>query len=149
MKYQDLTSRVEEYEKKNSNFEPAGQYLRSALNSSRAATQKLKPQGQDLSERTVPVAIDGMKQVRSYLDDLEARAVTYDEKYAGSRVAQAINTLHHWVNMGRQHATEALEVSNDQLMKLREPIGNMTGQAKYGAQVTCTYAFSATRFSLS
>ncbi|KAI9915995.1 hypothetical protein PsorP6_007525 [Peronosclerospora sorghi] len=131
----ELTKRVEEYEKKHSNFEPAGQYLRSALDASRAATQKLKTQSQDLSERTVPVAIDGMQQVRSSLDELEARAVTYDKKYEGSRGAQAIDTLHHWVNMGRQHATEALEVSNDQLMKLLDAIGNMTGQAKHGAQV--------------
>ncbi|KAI9919729.1 hypothetical protein PsorP6_017555 [Peronosclerospora sorghi] len=138
----ELTKRGEEYEKKHSNFEPAG----SALDASRAATQKLKTQDQDLFERAVPVAIDGMEQVRSSLDELEARAVTYDEKYAGSRGAQAIDTLHHWVNMGHQHAAEALEVSNDQLMKLRDAIGNITGQAKHGAQVAVGEAVRVAEF---
>ncbi|KAI9911887.1 hypothetical protein PsorP6_008950 [Peronosclerospora sorghi] len=66
MKYQDLTKRVEGYEINTRHPEPAGKYLRSALDSSRAATQKLKTQGQDLSERTVPVAIDDMQEVRSH-----------------------------------------------------------------------------------
>ncbi|CAH0488550.1 unnamed protein product [Peronospora farinosa] len=141
-----LTKNVEEYEKKHSNFEPAGKYLKSALDASRSATQKLKTQGQDLSERSVPVAIEGMRGVRESLDDLQKRAVEYDDKYAKSRGQTAMDTLHHWVNNGRQHATDAVETTNDQLMKLRDAIGNMAGQATLGAQVAVGEAVRAAEF---
>ncbi|KAL4151220.1 hypothetical protein PRNP1_008169 [Phytophthora ramorum] len=131
----ELTNSVEEYEKKHSDFESSGRYLKSALEASRSATQKLKTQGQDLSERTVPVAIDGMQKVRESLDELKSQAVAYDNKYAGSRGQQTVDTLQHWVNVGRQRATEALEMTNEQLLKLRDAIGNMAGQAAQGAQV--------------
>ncbi|KAH7479967.1 uncharacterized protein KRP23_6750 [Phytophthora ramorum] len=131
----ELTKSVEEYEKKHSDFESSGRYLKSALEASRSATQKLKTQGQDLSERTVPVAIDGMQKVRESLDELKSQAVAYDNKYAGSRGQQTVDTLQHWVNVGRQRATEALEMTNEQLLKLRDAIGNMAGQAAQGAQV--------------
>ncbi|KAF4028772.1 hypothetical protein GN244_ATG19536 [Phytophthora infestans] len=131
----ELTKRVEEYETNHSDFEPAGQYLKSALDASRSATQKLKTQGQDLSERSVPVAIDGMNAVRESLDDLQKQAVAYDDKYAGSRGQQAMDTLHHWVNAGRQRATDTIESTNEQLTKLRDAVGNMAGQATHGAQV--------------
>ncbi|CAI5746643.1 unnamed protein product [Peronospora destructor] len=142
----DLTKSVEEYEKKHSNFEPAGKYLKSALDASRSATQKLKTQGQDLSERSVPVAIDGMQGVRESLDELQKRAVEYDDKLAKSRGQEAMDTLHHWVNSGRQHATDAMETTNDQLMKLRDAIGNMAGQATLGAQVAVGEAVRAAEF---
>ncbi|EGZ04847.1 hypothetical protein PHYSODRAFT_535612 [Phytophthora sojae] len=142
----DLTKRVEEYEKSHSNFEPAGQYLKSALDASRSATQKLKTQGQDLSERSVPVAIDGMNKVRESLDDLQTRAVAYDEKHVGSRGQQAVDTLHHWVNSGRQRATDALETTNDQLTKLCDAVSNMAGQAAHGAQVAVGEAARAAEF---
>ncbi|KAL3657911.1 hypothetical protein V7S43_017110 [Phytophthora oleae] len=142
----DLTKRVEEYEKKHANAEPAGQYLKSALDASRSATQKLKTHGQDLSERSVPVAIDGMHQVRDSLDELQQQAVKYDDKYAGSRGQQAVDTLQHWVNSGRQRATDAMEMTNEQLMKLRDAIGNMAGQATLGAQVAVGEAVRAAEF---
>ncbi|KAG6973782.1 hypothetical protein JG688_00003380 [Phytophthora aleatoria] len=142
----ELTKRVVEYEKSHSDFEPAGQYLKSALDASRSATQKLKTQGQDLSERSVPVAIDGMHAVRESLDDLQKQAVAYDDKYAGSRGQQAMDTLHHWVNAGRQRATDAMETTNDQLMKLRDAVGNMAGQATQGAQVAVGEAVRAAEF---
>ncbi|KAG3196222.1 hypothetical protein PC110_g11057 [Phytophthora cactorum] len=142
----ELTKRVEEYEKSHSDFEPAGQYLKSALDASRSATQKLKSQGQDLSERSVPVAIDGMHAVRESLDDLQKQAVAYDDKYAGSRGQQTMDTLHHWVNAGRQRATDAMETTNDQLMKLRDAVGNMAGQATQGAQVVVGEAVRAAEF---
>ncbi|EEY69109.1 uncharacterized protein PITG_05294 [Phytophthora infestans T30-4] len=131
----ELTKRVEEYETNHSDFEPAGQYLKSALDASRSATQKLKTQGQDLSERSVPVAIDGMNAVQKSLDDLQKQAVAYDDKYAGSRGQQAMDTLHHWVNAGCQRATDTIETTNEQLTKLRDAVGNMAGQATHGAQV--------------
>ncbi|KAG7377860.1 hypothetical protein PHYPSEUDO_010910 [Phytophthora pseudosyringae] len=143
----ELTKRVEDYEKEHADFEPAGQYLKSALDASRSATQKLKTQGQDLSERSVPVAIDGMKRVRESLDDLQQQAVAYDDKYAGSRGQLAMDTLHHWVNAGRQHATDAMEMANDQLMKVRDAIGNAAGQATLGAQVAVGEAVRAAEFS--
>ncbi|KAG4059948.1 hypothetical protein PC123_g5129 [Phytophthora cactorum] len=142
----ELTKRVEEYEKSHSDFEPAGQYLKSALDASRSATQKLKSRGQDLSERSVPVAIDGMHAVRESLDDLQKQAVAYDDKYAGSRGQQTMDTLHHWVNAGRQRATDAMETTNDQLMKLRDAVGNMAGQATQGAQVVVGEAVRAAEF---
>ncbi|GMF18352.1 unnamed protein product [Phytophthora lilii] len=144
----DTTQKADSYltEKEHSDFEPAGQYLKSALDASRSATQKLKTQGQDLSERSVPVAIDGMHQVRESLDDLQKQAVAYDDKYAGSRGQHAMDTLHHWVNSGRQRATDALETTNDQLMKLRDAIGNMAGQATHGAQVAVGEAVRVAEF---
>ncbi|GMF56687.1 unnamed protein product [Phytophthora fragariaefolia] len=142
----ELTKRVEEYEKNHSDFQPAGAYLKSALDASRSATQKLKTQGQDLSERSVPVAIDGMSKVRDSLDDLQKQAVEYDNKYAASSGQQSIDTLHHWVNSGRQHATDALEMTNEQLMKLRDAIGNMAGQAAHGAQVVVGEAVRAAEY---
>lgn len=141
-----LTKRVEEYEKSHSNAEPATQYLKSALDASRSATQKLKTQGQDLSERSVPVAIDGMHQVRDSLDELQQQAIKYDDKYAGSRGQAAADTLQHWVNSGRQRATDAMETTNEQLMKLRDAIGNMAGQATHGAQVAVGEAVRAAEF---
>ncbi|POM80419.1 Hypothetical protein PHPALM_1747 [Phytophthora palmivora] len=143
----ELTKRVEEYDKEHPNVESAGAYLKSALDASRSATQKLKTQGQDLSERSVPVAIDGMKAVRESLDDLQKQAVTYDNKYTGSRGQQAVDTLHHWVNTGRQRATDAMETTNEQLMKLRDTIGNVAGQAQAGAQVAVGEAVRAAEFS--
>ncbi|ETK78084.1 hypothetical protein L915_15820 [Phytophthora nicotianae] len=143
----ELTKRVEEYEKDHEDFEPAGQYLKSALDASRSATQKLKTQGQSLSERSVPVAIDGMNSVRESLDDLQKQAVAYDDKYAGSRGQQAMDTLHHWVNAGRQRATDAMETTNEQLMKLRDAVGNMAGQATQGAQVAVGEAVRAAEYS--
>eukprot|EP00644_Phytophthora_capsici_P015753 jgi/Phyca11/21581/fgenesh1_pg.PHYCAscaffold_102_\ len=116
------------YEKNHSTAEPATQYLKSALDASRSATQKLKTQGQDLSERSVPVAIDGMHQVRDSLDELQQQAIKYDDKYAGSRGQNAMDTLQHWVNSGRQRATDAMETTNEQLMKLRDAIGNMADE---------------------
>ncbi|KAG6613724.1 uncharacterized protein IUM83_18560 [Phytophthora cinnamomi] len=139
----ELTKRVGEYEKNHSSFEPAGQYLKSALDASRSATQKLKTQGQDLSERSVPVAIDGMNKVRDSLDDLQTQAVAYDNEYAGSRGQHAVDTLHHWVNSGRQRATDALETTNEQLVKLRDAIGNIASQATHGAQVAVGEAVRA------
>ncbi|RLN46128.1 hypothetical protein BBJ29_001936 [Phytophthora kernoviae] len=130
-----LTKRVEDYENSNSNFEPAGQYLKSALDAARSATQSLKTQGQDLSERSVPVAVDGMHSVRNAFDDLQKQAIVCDEKYAGSRGQHAMNSMHEMVNSGRQHATEALEMANDQLIKLRDAIANMADQASHGAKV--------------
>ncbi|KAG2529951.1 hypothetical protein JM18_002493 [Phytophthora kernoviae] len=130
-----LTKRVEDYEKKNANFEPAGQYLKSALDAARSATQSLKTHGQDLSERSVPVAVDGMHSVREAFDDLQKQAIVYDEKYADSRGQHAVSSIHEMVNSGRQHATEALEMANDQLIKLRDTIANMADQASYGAKV--------------
>uniref|UniRef100_M4C654 Uncharacterized protein n=1 Tax=Hyaloperonospora arabidopsidis (strain Emoy2) TaxID=559515 RepID=M4C654_HYAAE len=141
-----LTERVDEYEQKHSNMEPATQYLKSALDASRSATQKLKTQGQDLSERTVPVALDGMQGVRESLDDLQKQAVAYDDKYAGSTGQQAIETLHHYVNSGRQLATDALETTTGQLTKLRDTIGNMAGQATHGAQVAVGETVRAAEF---
>ncbi|KAG7395962.1 hypothetical protein PHYBOEH_002947 [Phytophthora boehmeriae] len=131
----ELTKRVEEYQKKNANFEPAGEYLKSGLDAARSATQKLKTQGQDLSEQSVPVAVDGMESVRNALDDLQKQAVTYDEKYAQSRGQHAVESVQEMVNSGRQHATEGLEIANEQLMKLRDAIANMAGQVSHGAQV--------------
>ncbi|KAE8884432.1 hypothetical protein PF005_g16456 [Phytophthora fragariae] len=142
----ELTKRVEEYEKSHSDFHPASEYLKSALDASRSATQKLKTQGQDLSERSVPVAIDGMDKVRESLDELKTQAVAYDDKYAGSGGQHAVDTLHHWVNTGRQSATDALETTSEQLTKLRDAIANMAGQATHGAQVAVGEAVRAAEF---
>uniref|UniRef100_A0AAV1UA70 Uncharacterized protein n=1 Tax=Peronospora matthiolae TaxID=2874970 RepID=A0AAV1UA70_9STRA len=142
----ELTKRVDEYEQKHSDMEPATQYLKSALDASRSATQKLKTQGQDLSERTVPVALDGMQGVRESLDELQKQAVAYDDKYAGSTGQHAMETLHHYVNSGRQAATDALETTTGQLTKLRDTIGNMAGQATHGAQVAVGEAVRVAEF---
>ncbi|OWZ21255.1 hypothetical protein PHMEG_0004214 [Phytophthora megakarya] len=142
----ELTKRVDEYEKNHSSFAPAGKYLKSALDASRSATQKLKTQGQDLSERSVPVAIDGMKAVRESLDDLQQQAVMYDEKYTGAHGKQTLENLQHYVNVGRQRATDAMETTNEQLMKLRDAIGSVAGQAQHGAQVVVGEAMRAVEF---
>ncbi|KAK1928602.1 hypothetical protein P3T76_015903 [Phytophthora citrophthora] len=141
-----LTKRVEEYEKEHSNFEPAGQYLKSALDASRSATQKLKTQGQDLSERSVPMAIDGIHKVRDSLDELQQQAIKYDDKYTGSHGQHAVDALQHWVNSGRQRATDAMEMTNELLMKLRDAIGNVAGQASHGAQVAVGETVRAAEF---
>ncbi|RLN59602.1 hypothetical protein BBJ28_00013502 [Nothophytophthora sp. Chile5] len=130
-----LTKRVEEYEKEHTNFEPAGQYLKSALDASRAATQKLKTGGKDLSEKSVPMAVDSLQQVRESLESLKQQAITYDNKYTDSRGQHAVKTMQELVNAGRQHATEGLEMVSDQLTKLREAVENMANQAAYGTQV--------------
>ncbi|RLN72057.1 hypothetical protein BBJ28_00019921 [Nothophytophthora sp. Chile5] len=130
-----LTKRVEEYEKEHTDFEPAGQYLKSALDASRAATQKMKTDGKDLSEKAVPMAVDSLQQVRESLESLKQRAITYDDKYTGSKGQHAVETVHELVNSGRQHATEGLEMASDQLTKLREAVENMASQAAHGTQV--------------
>ncbi|TDH67702.1 hypothetical protein CCR75_009204 [Bremia lactucae] len=131
----DLTKRVEEYEKKHADFEPAGHYLKSMLDASRSATQKLKTQSQKLSERSVPTAMDGMQAVQKSLDELQQQAIQYDDKFAGSRGQQAADTLHQLVNAGRQRVTDAAETTTEGLTKLRDIIGNMADQATHGAQV--------------
>jgi hypothetical protein len=87
-----------------------------------------------------------MQGVRESLDDLQKQAVAYDDKYAGSRGQHAVDTLHGMVNSGRQRATEALETANEELVKLKEAIENMAGQATYGAQVAVGEAVRAAEY---
>ncbi|KAI9922244.1 hypothetical protein PsorP6_001689 [Peronosclerospora sorghi] len=116
MKYQDLTKSVEEYEINTRHPEPAGQYLRSALDASRAATQKLKTQGQDLSERTAPVAIDDIQEVRSHsvengksYENLETRppkkalesSLTQDARGAELRLGRAGIALYQDIEVAK------------------------------------------------
>ncbi|CEG42303.1 Uncharacterized conserved protein [Plasmopara halstedii] len=141
-----LTKRIDEYEKKHTSFEPAGKYLKSAIETSRSATEKLKTQGENLSEKSVPMALDGMHAVRESLDSLQQQTAAYDKKFAGSHGHQAVETLQSYAIAGRQHATDALETTNEQLMKLRDAIGNMAGQATHGAQVVVGEAVRVAEF---
>lgn len=138
-----LKKKVEEYDSQHKLSETASEFLQSGIDSASSSVDELKHIGAQLhrqsktvSGQTIETAQQALGKVKDSIDELQDKAREYDRKFVGSTGASVATGIENVVNATRQRTTDAIEMANEQAMRVMEMIQNVAGNVAHGAKQT-------------